>query len=320
MNTTAKAPHVGGIVVLVLTLLCWILLLVNLFSVAGKETRGDAGFGHAMSWIFAMLFTSLTWLFLGVLLLLSSNRGAATALLYVASAPSAFASTYLVLDPSRGWLAVVPVLLPPLLALRFRSVAGQGSVVAGVAILLLSLSPWPALVHSMGRKPPAVRSPVVDPAREASLVKLRAMKPSAPITDWYPFLEEKSGVREEALEALRHAPRRQSDIQEMLSYGIPMGMILVPQLDLKPTPELCEAAHGYLGKRAGEIRIEPPHDPVPYTSSGYVAESLPGIRWFQENGCDCTEGIHALESAVETHLDSPIRQKTLASLAELAGR
>ena len=91
MNTTSKATHVGGIVVLVLTLLCWMLLLVNVFAFAGKEARGDAGFGHAMSWIYAMLFTSLTWLLLGILLLQSSNRSAATALLYVASAPSAFA-------------------------------------------------------------------------------------------------------------------------------------------------------------------------------------------------------------------------------------
>ena len=328
MTETAKSPQAGRplgtdavqIVILVLTLLCWILLLVKLFAVAGKEAHGDAGFGLAMSWIYAMLFTSLTWLFLGILLLKSSNRGAATALLYIASAPAAFASTYLLLDPARGWLAVVPVLLPPLLALRFRSAAGPGSLAAGIAILLLALAPWPALFRSMNRRPPAPSAPLADSAREANLVKLRAMKPAAPLTEWYALLDEQSGVRQEALQALRRVPRRQADIQDMLAHGIPMAMILVPDLDLKPGPELCEAARAYLRKRAAEIRIEPPHDPVPYTAAGYVAESLPGVRWFQDNGCDCTQGIHELESAVETHLDSPIRQKTLASLAELATR
>jgi hypothetical protein len=329
MTTTAKSPQAGGplrtgaldMVILVLTLLCWILLLVKLFAVAGKEARGDAGFALAMSWIFAMLFTALTWLFLGILLLKSSNRGAATALLYVASAPAAFASTYLLLDPARGWLAVVPVLLPPLLALRFRSPSGQVSLAAAIAILLLSVAPWPALFRSMSRRPAAPRrAAVADSAREANLVKLRSMKPAAPLSEWYALLDAQSGVREEALQALRRVPRRQADIKNMLAYGSPMAMILVPDLDLKPGPELCEAARVYLRKRAAEIRIEPPHDPVPYTAAGYVAESLPGVRWFQDNGCDCTQGIHELESAVETHLDSPIRQKTLASLAELATR
>src|SRR4051794_37205333 len=108
MPTTAKLTDTGGIVVLILTLLCWLLLLTNLFPVAGKAAHGYAGFGQGLSWIYAMLFTSLTWLFLGILQLKTSHRSAITALLYVASAPAALAATYLVLAPERAWLAIVP--------------------------------------------------------------------------------------------------------------------------------------------------------------------------------------------------------------------
>ena len=81
----------------------------------------------------------------------------------------------------------------------------------------------------MNRRPPAPRAPLADSAREANLVKLRAMKPAAPLTEWYALLDEQSGVRQEALQALRRVPRRQADIQDMLAYGIPMAMILVPR-------------------------------------------------------------------------------------------
>ena len=35
------------------------------------------------------------------------------------------------------------------------------------------------------------------------------------------------------------------------------------------------------------------------------------------HGCDCDEGITAIETEIKTYLDSPDGQKLLASLAEL---
>jgi hypothetical protein len=42
-----------------------------------------------------------------------------------------------------------------------------------------------------------------------------------------------------------------------------------------------------------------------------------GIRWLQAHGCNCGDGIAALEASVRSHLDSRDRQAALAALAAL---
>ncbi len=64
--------------------------------------------------------------------------------------------------------------------------------------------------------------------RAANLAKLATMTPDMPLTDWYPLLDVEGGVPSEALEALRHIERRQSDIEFLLSKGVPRAMMLLP--------------------------------------------------------------------------------------------
>jgi hypothetical protein len=153
--------------------------------------------------------------------------------------------------------------------------------------------------------------------RAANLAKLQTMK-DAPVVEWYSLLEEGSGVRPQALEALRRVGRRQADIEEMLRYGIIRGMVLLPELDLKATPQLCQAARTFLLKNAKESRVRPKQDPRPYDVDSGAEQALPAMRWLIANGCNCDEGIAALEVSVESHIDSPARQKALASLAALS--
>jgi hypothetical protein len=138
-----------------------------------------------------------------------------------------------------------------------------------------------------------------------------------PLTDWYPLLDVEGGVTTEAMEALRHVERRQADIEFLLSKGIARAMILLPDLDLKPTPELCAAARTFLLQSAKSSRIRPKQDSYEYRAGGVAESSLPGIRWLQAHGCDCEEGIAALEASVRSHLDSPDRKAALAALAAL---
>jgi hypothetical protein len=91
-------------------------------------------------------------------------------------------------------------------------------------------------------------------------------------------------------------------------------MQLVPELDLQPTPKLCEAAKAYLLKEAKEYRLKD-RAPYPYEAQFSIDGAVPAIRWFESHGCNCDEGIAALRAVAMTYLDSPARQKLLASLS-----
>jgi hypothetical protein len=142
------------------------------------------------------------------------------------------------------------------------------------------------------------------------------MSPTVHLVEWYPLLDPENGARAEAIEALKKVPRRQSDVVEGLTYGIPAIMKLVPDLDLKPTPELCEAAQAYLAKSAKGLRLGK-REPVAFPAEAYDVDGLAGLRWFRAHGCNCDEGIAALDAVVRTYLDSPDRQKLLTGLSDL---
>jgi hypothetical protein len=135
--------------------------------------------------------------------------------------------------------------------------------------------------------------------------------------NWYPLLDPGSGVQAEALDALRHDPSRQAQIEDMLTWGVQRAMTLLPDLDLQPTPALCQAAGTFLTKTATSSHLRKRDDPVPYTAQVAFHELLPGIRWLVSHGCNCDEGIRALDASARTYLDSPDRQQLLADLAAL---
>jgi hypothetical protein len=341
VSTTAATLGSGGTALLCLTLICWSIQIVYLFGVTGQQAHGDAVVGQAFSFFAAIAFAALTWLWLGGLLLKAGTEGilppwaqAPAIVLYLASGAAAAAAFVLIQDPHRIWPAFIPGLIPPILAfyvlvlylpiLRSGTVA---SLIAGAAVTILSLAPWPSLFRELTaageRRVARVQAQqqwqIDEKARNRAenLPKIQAMSPDVPLMNWYPLLDEKNGVRPEALEALRHVERRQPDIEDMLSYGIVIAMLLLPDLDLQPTPQLCEAARTFMLKNAKESRVRPKQDPTPYDGAYGVAEFAPGIHWLTTRGCDCDEGIAALRASVESHLDSPDRKKALAALADL---
>jgi hypothetical protein len=56
VSTTAANIGSGGIALLLLTLICWLILLLYLFNVAGHQASGDAVVGQALSFFAALLF------------------------------------------------------------------------------------------------------------------------------------------------------------------------------------------------------------------------------------------------------------------------
>ena len=341
MSTTMTSLGAGGAALLVLAVLCWLLQTAILSDLAGRQVHGDAVVGQGMAWMAAMLLAGFTWLWLGGLLLkagvedrMPASANLPAAFLYIVSAAAVTASFFLLEDPTRKWLVITPVLLPPILAFyvfalyhppwRSFFFAPGGSRAVWGLVLVLALAPWPEFF----RKLTSDRAARIESTnardewkvregrrkRAANLEKLKTMTPEMPLTDWYPLLDEEGGVTAEAFEALRHIERRQSDTEFLLVNGVSRAMMLLPELDLKATPELCEAARTFILKSAKGSRVRPRQDPREYRGS---EESVDGIRWLQAHGCNCDEGIAALEASVRSYLDSPDRQAALASLAAL---
>ena len=342
--STTQTLGASGATLLVLELACWLIMLLCLFNVTGKEVHGDASVGHAFTWFAAMAFAGLTWLWLGGLLLKTGTEGmlpawagGAAVVLFLVSGAAAAAAMFLLQEPARVWPVIVPVLIPPLLgfyvlalyqaSLRPFFFAGTGGLAIWVAVLALTLAPWPALFLKLNRDRLRAGEDVKAAAawkvqerariRTENLAKLQAMTPDKPLMHWYELLDEDSGVRPEALEALRHVERRQADIEDMLAWGVLRAMMLVPDLDLKATSQLCEAARTFMLKHAKESRVRPKQDPREYAAGDYVEPSLAGVRWLIAHGCDCDEGVAAMQASVETFLDTPDRKAALNALAGL---
>jgi hypothetical protein len=345
MSTTTTGMGSGGVLLLALTLICWLIMLVYMLAVVGQDVHGDAVVGQAYAWIAAMAFGGLAWLWMGGLLLRAGTQDrmppwAAKVSIpaYLLMGAAGAIAVYLLQNPARVWPVMIPALLPPVVAFYVFALyqpslapkfAGTGSVVVWGAILILSLAPWPSMFLSIAadneRRAESAKAQEEwrvqegERNRAANLEKLKAMTADDPVMNWYGLLDEESGVRTEAFEALRKIERRQADIEDMLGYGIMRAMMLVPDLDLKATPRLCEVSRTFLVNRAKESRVRPKQDPRPYNGDSLadLEKILPAIRWLIAHGCDLEEGIAATEASVQSHIDSPERGRALGLLAEL---
>jgi hypothetical protein len=325
----------SGAALLLLAGACWLICLLFVFSVAGKDVHGDAVVGQAYAWFAAMGFAGLTWLWIGGLLLKAGTQevlpsGGIALVLYLASGVAGAAAMFLLMDDvTHVWPAAILVLLPAVLifyvfalyqpSLRPIFSGPPVSVVAAGVVLLLCAAPLPSTIprlwQTRGNRA-AVEEVLAARNREENLAKLQAMPADAPLWDWFDLLQEKSGVRTEALQAVRRLERRQKDIEELIEAGVPRALRLIPDLDLQPTPVLCEGAGNYLRKYAKETRVRPKQDPREY-SGDWVDESLPAIRWLMSRGCDCDATVAAMEVSVGTFIDTPARKAALTALAGL---
>jgi hypothetical protein len=334
----------SGLVLFILTVFFALLLAGLLGSVIGQTAHGDASMGLAINWIYACILVCLEWICMSGLLLVASDQSVlpgwssvAAVFLCPPSGAAALAALYLLDATPARWPMAIPVGVPLLLAgyvlalyqpfLRGSVAATPVSIGVWAVVLALCIPILPVLSRRFEeqdrqkaeRQHQAARAEAEASTRrrEENLAFLKTMTPDKPLTDWYKMLEPASGVRQEALAALREVPRRQRDIEELLPNGIPFYMAMVPDLDLRPTPELCKAVHAYLAfvadskKAAGQA-------PFPYQADDYIDNSLESVRWFTAHGCGCDESIAAIEKNVRTHyLDSGARVKFLALLASL---
>jgi hypothetical protein len=336
----------GNLFLLVLVAASWLLMLLCMTGFVGVNAHGDAIVGVAYSFFLSSLFLVLTWLLSGFLLIAASRLGLLTgmmgwicAILLPLSGAAALGASFLIATDKLVWPVAVPVCLPILMAAYVvhlyvpsarASAFGTnvGTAIWG-AILLLTLLPCPGLVSrwyrhykNMGPMGPEERVEralrmEAERMRPERLEKIRKMTGNEHISAWVDLLLPTHGTHSEAIEALRHSPSRQADMEKMLPYGIQIYMMIVPELDLQPTPELCQGARMFLRKRAQSLHSGANNNPQPFRLSEWHTEILPGIRWFVGHGCECAQEITALEEAAKAYPDTADRRKYLAMLEEI---
>jgi len=330
-----KTLDTTGVVLLVLALIGWLLMAINISNIVGNNATGDATMGKALSTFATLGFLALTWVFTGLLLMRAGLRDvlaqwatAVAAILFFASGAAAIAAVFLLNDPRVRWPAAIPAVAPLLLigyvVCAYRGWPYVGGVLLG-ALLLVSVAPWRAVGRAQERKAQAyveaeqIRQQQQVEAdkkqHEQNLARIQELGPNSHLWDWLSLLEKDSGVQQEALAALRTHPNRQADVEYWLGGSI-STMEYVADLDLKPTPKLCEAARQWCTKFADGM---PPQNGEAsyYERKQLLAPALEGLRWFRANGCSLDDGLTAIETGLHTYGDTPHRREMLQQLSEL---
>jgi hypothetical protein len=137
----------------------WLGLTATVFTLNDSDAAGNG-----LSQAYGIVIALALWVILAIVLVMAGFKGGmrrtATAwamLLHPASGAATIAAILLLSDRTAArWPIVVPVLLPPLLAtysiwayfpaLREKIPARKIGLIIGVAVLILSLLPWPMMV------------------------------------------------------------------------------------------------------------------------------------------------------------------------------
>ena len=334
----------SAVVLVALTILTWMVLLGVLPTVVGNHATGDRDIFLGLRWIFAGVLVFGAWLWMAGVLFIAGGRDLLPAwvrivalVVWPASGIAALTALYLVDVADARWPLVVPVAIPLLMvvygvavfqpSLRAAFAGPALHAVTWGAILLVAIPIAPAALKRMDQTTRADSArQQAEAARQAqetaakrseSLEKIGKIPADAPITDWYDVLAQENGVRPEAIAAYRKVERRQRDIEYLLNNGIPMAIKLAPDIDLNPTPRLCDALKACLATMAKGMHVTKT-DPYPYQGDPGLDDAIPGIRWFLSRGCDCSGEVGAIDTVIrKDYLDSPARQKILADLAGL---
>jgi hypothetical protein len=345
MEKISFGPDAGGWLLFAFALASLGYEALLLTQLAGEHAHGDAAgaaLGRGFLWLYAMSFALVTWLLLGVSMLRASRAGlmhptgaVALAIFIVCGAGCAGAFLLLEKHDHSRWPAALAVLLPLTLgiftlALYIPSARGLLASRAlwlscAAAYLLLSAAPWVQYAwnsHSRSVNQRLLNTMLNDRKRQENLAKLDAMPQSTPLWDWQDLLSLDGGVRPEALEAVHKLDHRQADVEQMLEWGIPNALALLPELDVKVTPRLCKAANAMLKQKAEYATEHANSHPADYAIGGrvYVEESLPALHWLTANGCDCDGANAALQAAIAHYSATKERKAGIEALAALRRR
>ncbi len=317
----AQPWPIGSIVLLIIAACLYALLLVPLLDAARSlpPIGGEDRYSAAWSELFALGFGGLLWLDLGLLLWLGAQRGAIpafpTAALYLlAGLAGGFAIDRIFKVPG-GWLVLVPILLPPLVAV-FGFWARQPVVMIGtIALVTLATVPLAAWDAQRGPAPEreAAAKRVQDQQRQEKEAELQALDEDSSL-EAYLNLITYAGLdadgKDRARAGARRVKGRQSDAIMLLDGSKIDRLDEMWQLDIAATPELC-AAYGAALQRyaAQEMRLDYRIDAL--------ERQMPNVKWLIDQQCDLDPTLAAIDALLRQSGSGTRLKPFLATLAAL---
>ncbi len=309
----------------VLILLFWASALSLLANLTGSDAAGNA---YAQA--YAALAIIILWALLALLGLIAWIKGdmprlgaVATLLLIPASGVAAFGALELLMHPRLPpflWPLITPALAPPLIvAFCFWALlpathtyvprrTAVSLLWGGVLMLCAAILPFQFVREVAQEK-------IVALDRKLAM-EFATLPNDAPLWTITPFLQAPNQLLgSQALERIRHLSRRQSDAETMLARG-DFPLRYLGQLDLDPTPALCEKARGLLSIRAEALMLKPEETkPYDVIAQG-VSDSVAAISWLIDYNCPVAPEAEAWEAVAKSYTGGSYDVYSLAQLRE----
>jgi hypothetical protein len=321
-----------GMILLVAIVALWIPVLAGL---ASPNSSDPAGNGLAGAYIAA--FTIAIWIMLGILLILAGTKGdmprwtaILASILVPVSCASAVAAGAMIaeldeLGVEARWLLILPTLVP-LLLIFFALWAYLPSLhvsvpvnLAGGAVwslvAILSVLPWPMIpvrTHASEARHAAQEKEAAD--LRVQFAKLTA---ESPLWEWTPFAKSTYEMHMEALNHIRTAPTRQADAEIMLDRG-DFPMLLLFDLKLDPTPELCQKFRNFLAKREQSMRLKVPQSQSIKVIAIDLDAAINSMNWLTGNHCDCRDLGAAYLATANSYKDAKLAGRNLIQLKAIS--
>lgn len=336
-----RSAPIGALILAMAAGLAYIAHLAGLHD-AG---RSDAA-GNALTDAFLTLLGTALWIALIGLLLVAFKNGkmptwaAIGALVLI---PLACYASFVSVDlysHQRGWVLIVPGLLPPVIVLyalwiRIPALVETlpetiASALAGcVIIALIAASYWASHLD-------ALAAPAREEAQRAAYEKMRAeqerasaeyrardeanfaaLGPDSSLSDYLEYLNGSDSRARQALEGARNARNRQADAVALLQDNRRLTDLReLWQLNIEVTPELCNAYRNALSNTAMKIDRAQSN---PLGEAIDLEFQLLNLKWLVDQRCDLKVVLTDLAARVRSVRDSS-RMDKLADTLEALGR
>jgi hypothetical protein len=311
-----KGLDAVGIVFALLMSGAWGLLAFDLYEIvtSGPLLGGESRYSRGWELLWAYVLAFGVWVCLA--LIFYQLHPAAGWWIYFAGAGATVGAFFLMGQGESRWPAGIPLALPVLL---------MGALFSGhwaslrVPLVVVSLIPCALAAGEFGLSTIGKlrgRSGARTEIREQNLAMVATIEEDQPLWHWLPLLKEESGVRDDALAALRKLQRRQSDVEAMLANEGFEALELIPFLDLQPTPRLQQLLNAWCLKTADYARTKPGGGDT-ILERTFMFTPLPALHWMHDHGGDCREGVAQMKAAALEYQDTKVQVKYIKELDSL---
>lgn len=330
------------LIVLAATTLAWLFTVATTLTLHQSDQAGNG-----MSYSFAGIGVGVTWILMGVVLLMSFGRVEKPSwvlplaiLAFVLSAVAAITVINLLKDDATitaQW-PIITLIGAPVLMMSFavwcaspsmQRFAEPRTMFAGVwgAALALSVLPFP--FRAIQKRQLAARqdayvasqASAAAGSKNVELAELSALGDSAHLRVYLSLASNNTEVREAVLMRVSSLPHRQRDAIEMLNAGEGIAMGELRNLSLEATPELCSSSNTFLQKHATDIGAKRNNANPRFEVAEQDLEKYEyGMQWLAERRCDVRPALLAYRETAMAYAESPERARYIKKLEDIAAR